>query len=408
MKQLGCLIAILWSATAWAQEPAGAKPSAPEHKPGTGYTVGDFHFAPRVKVKSQFDDNIFLENDKVTEEDDDLYFILNPSAGVTFNPGDEFTASLQYALTQWWAMNHSTAHRTEHDVGMAARWQPTSLFYLRTSNRFVDAVQPIDAAVTNQVEILAGSYSIAPGLQWQNDTLEFEINYRRLDSGESVTAKDIIRFFEHDVWTMTLREQHRWTEKFSTTVELAGGWTDFWGGATGRIKQDNVFWGPRLIAQFEVSEEVQLAGAIEYNHRNYRRDTGATTFTDDFEGWLFSVDLGWRPDADNRFSLGGGRRVAESPISNFTHTYFANVGYTHVIVENLAATIVGTAAFGQESNDLVAQNKKITWSGELLLHWQFEPGWLAEAGAEYRDKRTVDMTGEYENWRATLGVGYTF
>src|SRR3989338_3966805 len=98
MKQLGWMgLMLLLSGVAAAQEEPKPAPE-PEHKPGTGDDVGDFHFAPRIKIKSQFDDNIFLENERATEPDDDVYFILNPSIRIDFNPGEEFTATAGYEL----------------------------------------------------------------------------------------------------------------------------------------------------------------------------------------------------------------------------------------------------------------------------------------------------------------------
>ena len=408
MKQLGWMgLMLLLSGVAAAQEEPKPAPE-PEHKPGTGYDVGDFHFAPRIKIKSQFDDNIFLENERATEPDDDVYFILNPSIRIDFNPGEEFTATAGYELNQWWAADHNEGIRTEHDAALSARWQPTNLFYLRTDNRFVDAVQPINSTITNQVEILAGSYAIAPGLSWAYDILELEIAYRRLDSGEEVNEIDLLRFFEHDVWEFTLRERHQFTDEFSAGVEFYVGWTDFFGTDAGRLKQDNEYWGPRLVAGWNPVDEVTLSGSVEYQHRNYERGTGILAFDQDFSGILFNTGLVWQPSRNDRFTLGGGRRIAESPITNYVRSWYAAIGYTRVITDDLALNLGGNAALGTESDEAVLQDRKLTWAANMTMYWRFEPGWMAEAGGEYRDKRTNDRTGEYENWRATVGVGYTF
>ena len=89
-------------------------------------------------------------------------------------------------------------------------------------------------------------------------------------------------------------------------------------------------------------------------------------------------------------------------------SWYAAIGYTRVITDDLALNLGGNAALGTESDEAVLQDRKLTWAANMTMYWRFEPGWMAEAGGEYRDKRTNDRTGEYENGRATVGVGYTF
>lgn len=342
-----------------------------------------------------YDDNVTLNNRRRRT---DTIFLLDLNLRLRVKD-PRYTFDLSYKPTYWHYFRFNRFRRFEHDARVNFRADFDGP-YFGLNGGYQRVLQPVDAAFTNQVRIGFWNAGFLVGYKQEPYKIELEPTWLWLRVGNRP-----IRFFDYDHWLITGRLGVHATEPLWIILAGAVGRTNFPHRVTGNKKADNRIWEVRAGPDWTPMEGLTFTARLGYRVQDYYRGRGTRAFREDFRGFVYRVGIDWRPTAKTRFTIDHAKEVVETVLlANFTRRYRLRAAVSHRFHPKWNLSLIGNFDTGRESRRPTTQRFKDRVSGEFVLDHSVTSNIVAELSALYRNKRTNDNLGEYDNWRITAGV----
>ena len=355
---------------------------------------GNLSVKPTFAYRQVYDDNVFLSR---KEAKGDTISTISPGIEAAWNTAkNEFAVSAGYAddYKEFW---HIDRDRVDQFAYLDAKLT-LKPWYLRVTHNWSHAFTYIDSQLTPDVPSTSRSLAVSTGVdfeQWGAD-LEYKRFTLRLRDGT-----ETFEFFDQNVDQGMLRGWKKIGDHVTALVEIQEGQTNF----LDPIQDDNDFHQIRLgiVGRLHPRWTVRAFGG--YRWVNYHEDSGTNGFDDDFRGVVYSADITWTPppESDNKVRFLFSRSVRESVLSNFVDTYTYSLSWSHRWAEKLWVTPFGRLDVNDESTRLVPQDQRDLWILGVNATYDLTKWWTLEAGYQYTESRTNDLSGEYVQNKAFVG-----
>lgn len=363
--------------------------------PGHGISQGSLVIHPRIKLRGEYDDNIFLTNQ---DRKQDLIGILVPGVSLEF-PWENNLLLLDYQTSLYYYrdypdQNHQD-HRLHGRVSLLAA--PFSLkaedTFLKTSSRentdYTDRVERIENTARAELIYLANQFQIQGGYE--------NYLYRYQDR--------LYRPYDHTEHRGILTGFYQVAPKTKALLEYTHSWIIY---RDNRIR-DGYYNEVRAGFIGEITSKLTGTAKVGYQERCYREDS----IWDDYRGIVgyALLEQVFSPEHDLR--LAWERSVQESTFSGNSY-YLLNrawIYYSRQIthkIRGFARLQYGNYRYPHRS--LLGEEKRRDniWEPEIGVRYQVQSWLAAELKYRYRDRDSNRPDKDYRNNRFYLEISAAY
>lgn len=397
MKQFRSLNAILRGGLALGLLllPALSSPALEVGSPGHGISQGNLVIHPRIKLRGEYDDNIFLTNQ---DQKQDLIGILVPGVTLEF-PWESNLLLLDYqALLYYYRdypdQNHQD-HRLHGRVSLLAA--PFSLkaedTFLKTSSRentdYTDQVERIENTARVALIYLANKFQIQGG--YENYLYRYQDQlYRPYDHTEHRGI--LTGFYQVAPKTKALLEYTHSQIIYRDDRNRDGYYNEVRAGFIG-----------------EITSKLTGTAKIGYQERRYREDSR----WDDYRGVVGYALLEQIFSPEHDLRLAWERSVQESTFGGNSY-YLLNrawIYYSRQLTHKVRGFVrlqYGNYRYPHRSVLGEEKRRDNIWEPEIGVRYQVQPWLAAEFKYRYRDRDSNWPEKDYRNNRFYLEISATY